>query len=1307
MKLISGAVVEGWKWGQGGGPDKEWTDTVTHYSVEFSPDGRLWTVVKDDYGLPRHFRVEREHKSVRKNYSKAKARYQAFDPFLHARFFRLKIRAWRGHQCLTLELYGCDSYWAMENKQLIQRQKRINIEHCHYLQPIEVKYWQLTPGSAASTRNYGKWGLGSEMKWCVAKNRPKDSGWLEFDLLYPRFISRIVVTLTSVPEKEEQDMDFSQIYVSLDGREWKSFGNHDNVRWIEIDMRKVFAVTRIIFLGAKSDQRGKECLKSKSAKLVNIHHSIDGRIWSLFGTYNQLSGDKSNMGLNIHFEEKYGPGCFAMLDIMPTIYARHIHFHQRARPKTSGVTECLALDIFGNEPGNPRPYYGRRKPGCNSPLGMESKKIKDSQIKVSTFSTSRFDTRATNARLNSNGGWCVKTMLTFPKKEKKFHIPNEYLEIDLLSEKFIDGFATQGHSSYSNGRWVTGYVVHYSLNGFSWDVISAEERETSKVYFVANKNRRDTVRQYLNPRIRARFVRFVPVAWHNWICMRAEIYGCDAGESLQDKLEKKLLGKNKNKKRTLLEINKERLQLSMVVPGLLRNKYRDEFNLFYGRTIVGCGTPDREPWWGNYRYLAHLLDHEKTFWVQQAFNNEFNASGYWLLFLHELRVLKTKSAKHFVCKGIMKDGTELYRHHVIASKIGFEAPDRWDPGNPIYGEPVWNTLFESPTIIVQQRIDVAYDGGKPIWKKPAVVYASGPVASIGVIVTGIPYLMAGMPRSYISDRKWSLSYLGQVPHYKHVQFMSKSCSKLAQFRGYDHFVLRNDQCYSSHALPANVYKKQDLNAAPDKSQRDFNVPYFLKGMRKFQTYEIAWYKLKANTVNQWIQIFKYQVKDPDRETSLLFTLETIGDDLNFNYLRARGRYRAYDKTYFGDYFSASHVLEIDRLTTVDLGTYKVMVRVLATGAWSEAIIELRHEEEPRISLPETFGACAKAPTEVKVTMNEKNFRDPNTWKVNWYHWHRWYGGWKRSPTAQGSTTLRVPKPLLRQTGEWYEVEVRNQFGFAKGVSKIIVIEDVPTITWITPSPHFAAKDVSDVLEVKIENDKTLVRVDWYHNGTLIERTTEGFAFPGEKHGSTSFRKKLKLSRISFETAGTYRVVAKGKYCQFEKNVEVRVIISPRLIVKPHAVYLRSFEGESEVNMNITIKGGVPKPMLDDMEWKKGSQLLTPSRYGRVILETSLNKKEDWFTVLIIRNLKESDSGDYTFTVKTGPATKVMTKSLVVIPKHEYFSRKNDDTTTTTDSSILETLPSSTPSSASSFCPWSTMVLSIYSVLLVIEYLCCY
>lgn len=38
------------------------------------------------------------------------------------------------------------------------------------------------------------------------------------------------------------------------------------------------------------------------------------------------------------------------------------------------------------------------------------------------------------------------------------------------------------------------------------------------------------MRQYLNPRIRARYLRFVPVTWHKWICMRVEVFGCDAGE---------------------------------------------------------------------------------------------------------------------------------------------------------------------------------------------------------------------------------------------------------------------------------------------------------------------------------------------------------------------------------------------------------------------------------------------------------------------------------------------------------------------------------------------------------------------------------------------------------------------------------------------------------------------------------------------------------------------------------------------------------------------------------------------------------
>ena len=53
MKLISGVLIEGWKWHESKTQESvEWDSRVTHYSVEFSPDGRLWTVLKDEHGLP-------------------------------------------------------------------------------------------------------------------------------------------------------------------------------------------------------------------------------------------------------------------------------------------------------------------------------------------------------------------------------------------------------------------------------------------------------------------------------------------------------------------------------------------------------------------------------------------------------------------------------------------------------------------------------------------------------------------------------------------------------------------------------------------------------------------------------------------------------------------------------------------------------------------------------------------------------------------------------------------------------------------------------------------------------------------------------------------------------------------------------------------------------------------------------------------------------------------------------------------------------------------------------------------------------
>ncbi|KAJ7390139.1 hypothetical protein OS493_027177 [Desmophyllum pertusum] len=113
-----------------------------------------------------------------------------------------------------------------------------------------------------------------------------------------------------------------------------------------------------------------------------------------------------------------------------------------------------------------------------------------------------------------------------------------------------------------------------------------------------------------------------------------------------------------------------------------------------------------------------------------------------------------------------------------------------------------------------------------------------------------------------------------------------------------------------------------------------------------------------------------------------------------------------------------------------------------------------------------------------------------------------------------------------------------------------------------------------------------------------------------------------------------------------------------------------------------------------MVWKKSGKPLNPSRYGRVLLRTTLNKQEDWFTVLVIRDLKESDSGDYTFTVKTGPAVSSVTRSLLVLPRQEYV---NYNTTVTDDTLILEA--TSPPSSRAPRYCYSFTILSHMSCLL--------
>ena len=93
--------------------------------------------------------------------------------------------------------------------------------------------------------------------------------------------------------------------------------------------------------------------------------------------------------------------------------------------------------------------------------------------------------------------------------------------------------------------------------------------------------------------------------------------------------------------------------------------------------------------------------------------------------------------------------------------------------------------------------------------------------------------MIALPRSYIKDRGWRMEYLGSVINdsSRHVR-----CARLAMLKGFDHFSWNENACYSSYAMPANVYKMSDSRGKhheSDMEHREYVRPYFIQGMSKF------------------------------------------------------------------------------------------------------------------------------------------------------------------------------------------------------------------------------------------------------------------------------------------------------------------------------------------------------------------------------------------------------------------------------------------------------------------------------------------
>ncbi|XP_022805740.1 lactadherin-like isoform X1 [Stylophora pistillata] len=155
-------------------------------------------------------------------------------------------------------------------------------------------------------------------------------------------------------------------------------------------------------------------------------------------------------------------------------------------------------------------------PGCAAALGMENKEIPDANIIVSSQLDG--DHGAKKARLNwkvggvKGGGWSALN--------NNF---NQWLQVNIGYNSQVTGVATQGMNG--NDQWVSRYWIQYSSDGVTFEFYNSTEDSSAKVFY-GNKNSDTVVHNSLSPPIIARYIRLIPVEWHNHISMRAEIYGC-------------------------------------------------------------------------------------------------------------------------------------------------------------------------------------------------------------------------------------------------------------------------------------------------------------------------------------------------------------------------------------------------------------------------------------------------------------------------------------------------------------------------------------------------------------------------------------------------------------------------------------------------------------------------------------------------------------------------------------------------------------------------------------------------------------
>ncbi|XP_020830327.1 coagulation factor V [Phascolarctos cinereus] len=261
--------------------------------------------------------------------------------------------------------------------------------------------------------------------------------------------------------------------------------------WIQVDFEREVVLTGIQTQGAK------HYLTSHYTTQFCVSYSSDKRMWRYF------KGNSTSK--QEYFEGNSDASTIKENLFDPPIVAKYI----RISPTHSYKRPTLRLELLGCE-----------VQGCSTPLGMESQKIENNQITASSMKKSLLGGYWSPfyARLNAQGrvnAWQAKS-----------NNNKQWLQIDLLKTKKITAIVTQGAKSFSNEMYVMTYAIFYSDHGTEWKPYKDKSSMTEKI-FVGNVNPKGQVKNFFNPPIFSRFIRFIPKSWNQGITLRLELFGCD------------------------------------------------------------------------------------------------------------------------------------------------------------------------------------------------------------------------------------------------------------------------------------------------------------------------------------------------------------------------------------------------------------------------------------------------------------------------------------------------------------------------------------------------------------------------------------------------------------------------------------------------------------------------------------------------------------------------------------------------------------------------------------------------------------